>query len=68
MPERGQSTVRIGVLATESVEHLQRYTQQLDDQENRLEVLRREIATTTGRRDAAERELNVLIGSFTYEG
>jgi len=54
--------------SAEEKQLLQRYTRQLDDQENRLEVLRREIATTTSRRDAAQRELNVLIGSFTYEG
>ena len=34
---------------------LQRYTRQLDDQENKLEALRREMAATTGRRDAARR-------------
>jgi hypothetical protein len=54
--------------STEEKQLLQRYTRQLDDQENKLEALRREIATTTSRRDAARQELNVLIGSFSYEG
>jgi chromosome segregation ATPase len=47
---------------------LQRYTRQLDDQENQLEALRREIATTTAQRDNAQRELNALIAAFQYEG
>jgi hypothetical protein len=47
---------------------LQRYTRQLDAQENKLEALRREIATTTSRRDRAEQEVNALIGIFTDEG
>jgi hypothetical protein len=54
--------------SAEEKQLLQRYTRQLDDQENRLEALRREIATTTSRRDAARQELNALIGSFSYEG
>jgi hypothetical protein len=54
--------------SAEEKQLLQRYTRQLDDQENKLEVLRREIATTTGRRDAARQELSALIGNFTYEG
>lgn len=54
--------------SAEEKQLLQRYTRQLDDQENKLEALRREIATTTGRRDAARQELNALIGSFAYEG
>jgi hypothetical protein len=54
--------------SAEEKQLLQRYTRQLDDQENKLEALRREIATTTIRRDAARQELNVLIGSFSYEG
>ena len=47
---------------------LLRYTRQLDEQENKLEALRREIAATTSRRDAARQELNVLIERFSYEG
>ena len=47
---------------------LQRYTRQLDDQENKLDALRREIASRTGRRDAARQDLNALIGSFIFEG
>src|SRR4029453_6800429 len=54
--------------SAEEKQLLQRYTRQLDDQENKLEALRRQIATTTSRRDAARGELNALIGTFTYEG
>jgi hypothetical protein len=54
--------------SAEEKQLLQRYGRQLDDQENKLEALRREISTTTTRRNAAQQELNVLIGSFTYEG
>ena len=54
--------------SSEEKQLLQRYTRQLDDQENKLEALRREIASTTGRRDAVQQELNTLIGNFTYEG
>ena len=54
--------------SAEEKQLLQRYTRQLDDQENRLEALRREITTATSRRDAARQELNVLIGNFSYEG
>jgi hypothetical protein len=54
--------------SAEEKQLLQRYTRQLDDQENRLEALRREIATTTSRRDGARQELNALVGSFSYDG
>lgn len=54
--------------SAEEKQLLQRYTRQLDDQETKLEALRREIVRTTGRRDAARQELNGLIGSFAYEG
>jgi hypothetical protein len=53
--------------SAEEKQLLQRYTRQLDEQENKLDVLRREIATTTSRRDTAQRELNALIGSFSYQ-
>ena len=54
--------------SAEEKQLLQRYTRQLDDQENKLEALRREIATTTSRATRRVGELNVLIGSFSYEG
>ncbi len=54
--------------SAEEKQLLQRYTRQLDEQENKLDALRRDIATTTTRRDAAQQELNTLIGNFTYEG
>ena len=54
--------------SAEEKQLLQRYTRQLDEQENKLDALRRDIATTTTRRDTARQELNTLIGNFTYEG
>ena len=54
--------------SAEEKQLLLRYTRQLDEQENKLEALRREIAATTSRRDAARQELNVLIERFSYEG
>ena len=47
---------------------LQRYTRQLDDQENKLETLRQEMATTTAQREAAQEAFNGLIAAFEYEG
>lgn len=46
---------------------LQRYTRQLDDQENKLEVLRQEIGATTALRDTAQEEFNGLIAALEYE-
>jgi hypothetical protein len=46
---------------------LQRYTRQLDDQENKLESLRGGIAQTTARRDAAREELSKLIAGLTFD-
>jgi hypothetical protein len=54
--------------SNEEKQLLQRYTRQLDDQENKLDAIRREIATTTARRDTARQELNTLIGRFSYDG
>ena len=54
--------------SAEEKQLLQRYTRQLDDQENKLEAIRREIAETTTRRDAARQELNTLVANFAYEG
>jgi hypothetical protein len=53
--------------SSEEKQLLQRYTRQLDDQENRLEALRREMAETAKRRDATREELSLLIANFTYE-
>ena len=47
---------------------LQRYTRQLDDQENRLDALRKELADLARRRDRAREELSLLIATFTFEG
>jgi hypothetical protein len=53
--------------SSEEKQLLQRYTRQLDDQENKLEALRREMAETATRRDATREELGLLIANFTYE-
>jgi hypothetical protein len=54
--------------SAEEKQLLQRYTRQLDDQENKLDALRAEVAATTKRRDTAREELNVLIANFTFDG
>lgn len=46
---------------------LKRYAGQLDDQENRIETLRKEIADARGRCERARDDLNALIANFTYE-
>lgn len=46
---------------------LQRYARQLDDQENRLDALRGEIAETSARRDQAVSDLGALIAALSFE-
>ena len=53
--------------SAEEKQLLQRYTRQLDDQENRLEALRKDHAAATASRDKAREELNALIANFSYE-
>ena len=45
----------------------QRYTQQLSDQENRLEALQRESAELQKQHDAAQAELDKMIDSLTMD-
>jgi predicted nucleic acid-binding Zn-ribbon protein len=45
----------------------QRYTQQLNDQENHLETLRKEKAEIEAKRDAAQNELNHTIQSLSMD-
>jgi len=47
---------------------LQRYTRQLDDQEDKLDALRLEMANTAVLRETARQEFNRLIAAFEYEG
>ena len=54
--------------SAEEKQLLQRYTRQLDDQENQLDALSQQIATATARRENAQKELNVLIAAFQYQG
>lgn len=53
--------------SSEEKQLLQRYTRQLDDQENNLERIRTEVAEITKRRDKAREDLNALIGTFTFD-
>ena len=53
--------------SAEEKQLLQRYTRQLDEQENKLDALRTSIADITKRRDAARSELNTLIAGFTFD-
>lgn len=46
---------------------LQRYTRQLDEQENRLDALKREIDQATAARDVARDELSKLIQAVSFE-
>ena len=47
--------------SSEERQLLQRYVKQLDDQENRLELLRRELQGSTAERQKAQAELNKFI-------
>jgi hypothetical protein len=46
---------------------LQRYARQLDEQENRLEALRKEMAQLDTKKDAAQNELNRMIEALTFD-
>ncbi len=69
--DRDQARVRENMLALKgSVEErqlVQRYVRQLDEQETRLELLRRDIRTVTTRRDEAQVELNRFIDGLSQQ-
>jgi len=46
---------------------LQRYTKQLDDQETQLAALRKKIQDTEAQRDAAQTQLDTMIGELHLE-
>jgi len=46
---------------------LERYTRQLDQQENRLEAVQRELAGKTREHDRTSQELARLIGEVVFE-
>jgi hypothetical protein len=46
---------------------LQRYTRQLDEQENRLDALRKEMAQLEASKESAQAELNRMIASLTFD-
>jgi Carboxypeptidase regulatory-like domain len=46
---------------------LQRYTRQLDEQENRLETLRKEMAQVDVKKEAAQGELNRMIQALAFD-
>ena len=45
----------------------QRYTQQLNDQENKLETLRKEKAQLEAKKDAAQAELDRMIEALSMD-
>ena len=53
--------------SAEEKQLLQRYTKQLDDQENELGKLRTELGDVTARRDQARADVNALIAAFDIE-
>ena len=46
---------------------IQRYTGQLNDQETRLEKLRKEIEKITADQEAAEEKLNRMVRELTFD-
>jgi len=46
---------------------VQRYTQQLNDQETRLENLRKEIAATAAKREIAQGVLDGMIAELSFD-
>jgi hypothetical protein len=53
--------------SAEEKQLLQRYTRQLDEQENRLDALKQEVTRISGQLTKARGELNALIGSVSFE-
>ena len=53
--------------STEEKQLLQRYTQQLNEQENRLEKIREEIQRLERQKEAAEAELGKMIQSLSFD-
>jgi hypothetical protein len=53
--------------SSEEKQLLQRYTRQLDQQENRLEELQRSLASATSDRDRLHADLARLIGTVSFE-
>jgi hypothetical protein len=64
---RLRENVKVLGRSTEERQLLQRYTRQLDQQENRLEMLRRELARATGERDRLRQELAQFISETAFE-
>lgn len=54
--------------SAEEKQLLQRYTRQLNDQEDKLEALRKNMAQATAIRDKLRAELNALIQKLTFDG
>jgi hypothetical protein len=53
--------------SNEEKQLLQRYTRQLDEQENRLDAINREMSQTTAAADKARTELGALIAAVSFE-
>jgi hypothetical protein len=45
-----------------------RYTRQMDEQETRLDQIKREIADREARRQALQRELETLVQALSFDG
>ena len=54
--------------SSEEKQLLQRYTRQLDEQEDRLETLRKELAQASASRAKLESDLNGLIQKLSFGG
>lgn len=54
--------------SSEEKQLLQRYTRQLDEQEDRLDALRKELAQASASRAKLEAELSALIQKISFEG
>jgi hypothetical protein len=53
--------------SNEEKQLLQRYTRQLDEQENRLDAINREMSQTSAAADKARTELGALIAAVSFE-
>jgi hypothetical protein len=53
--------------SAEEKQLLQRYTRQLDEQENQLDALKKDIEKATAERDRARQELSALIATVSFD-
>jgi hypothetical protein len=53
--------------SAEEKQLLQRYTRQLDEQENQLDALKKDLEKATAERDRARQELSALIAALSFD-